>query len=41
MCIVAGQTKAPAIHLHLMNCSHKSLMHAVATHRVGGNELEM
>ena len=27
-----GGTKAPAIHVHLMNYSHRSLMHAVATH---------
>ena len=27
-----GETKAPAIHVHLMNYSHRSLMHAIATH---------
>ena len=27
-----GGTKAPAIHVQLMNYSHRSLMHAVATH---------
>ena len=27
-----GGTKAPAIHVHLMNYIHRSLMHAVATH---------
>ena len=26
-----GETKAPAIHVQLMNYSHRSLMHAVAT----------
>ena len=27
-----GGTKAPAIHVHSMNYSHRSLIHAVATH---------
>ena len=27
-----GGKKAPAIHVHLINYSHRSLMHAVATH---------
>ena len=27
-----GGTKVPAIHVHLMNYIHRSLMHAVATH---------
>ena len=27
-----GGTKAPAIHVHLMNYIHRSLMHAVAIH---------
>ena len=35
-CVLSGSktggTKAPAIQVHLMNYSHRSLMHAVATH---------
>ena len=32
MCQVAAKLEAPAIHVHLMNYSHRNLMHTVATH---------
>ena len=31
-CSKTEGTKAPAIHVHLMNYSHRSSMHAVAIH---------